>query len=82
MSFKTADFSFFKDKDLIIQDKLFLSLPNSTGSKEGPDETMRRGYESNGNVTRWKSKMAMFTEVYKEQRELRLTVMDANPESR
>lgn len=81
MSFKTAAFFLFKDEDLIIQDKLFLSLPNSTGGKERIDETICCGYDSNGNVTHWRSKMAVFTEVYEEQREPRLMLMDANPES-
>lgn len=81
MSFTTAAYFLFKDKDLIIQDKLFLSFVLLVPQKDITDETICCGYESNGNVTRWNSKMAVFTEVYEEQRQ-RLTMMDANPESR
>lgn len=84
MSFKAVAFFLFKDKgfDYPGQALLKLSPLSSTGGEDIIDETICRGYESNGKVTRWKSEMAVFTEVYEEQRQPRLTVMDANPESR
>lgn len=66
--FKTAAFPLFKDKDLIIQDKLLLSLAplSSTGVWKGGkdiiDETICCGYESSGGkLHAGRVKMSVFT---------------------
>lgn len=86
MSFlKTAAFSLFKDKGLIIQDKLLLSLvPQACGGKDIADETiyvvdMNQAEES---CTLEEPKCPCLPEICEEQRRPRLTLMDANPESR
>lgn len=82
MSFKTAAYFLFKDKDLIIQDKLFLSfvLLVPQAGKTSPMKQYAADMNQMGmlhaEIAKW-----LFTEVYEEQRQ-RLTMMDANPESR
>lgn len=83
--FKTAAFSLFKDKGLIIRDKLLLSLvPQACGGKDIADETiyvvdMNQAEES---YTLEEPKCPCLPEICEEQRRPRLTLMDANPESR
>lgn len=80
MSFKTAAYFLFKDKDLIIQDKLFLSfvllVPQAGKTSPMKQYAADMNQMLHAEIAKW-----LFTEVYEEQRQ-RLTMMDANPESR